>query len=118
MQHEKLERAAAPRRGGRLAVRAHHPAQDQTQVVRGIDRDEDVDRLVRRGGADLQATRRERHGESSYAHVLLKFLFLTDTMRPDKTSERTQECIFFLAWSKEQKRVFHQRTLALAQTAL
>jgi len=65
VQHEKLERAAAPRRGGRLAVRAHHPAQDQTQVVRGIDRNEDVDRLVRRGGADLQATRRERHGESS-----------------------------------------------------
>ena len=84
MQHEKLERAAAPRRGGRLAVRAHHPAQDQTQVVRGIDRDEDVDRLVRRGGADLQATRRERHGESSYAHVLLAFLFLTD----DKTTAR------------------------------
>ena len=45
-----------------------------------VDRDEDVDRLVRRGGADLQATRRERHGESSYAHVLLAFLFLTDAI--------------------------------------
>ena len=105
----------SPSRGGRTSCRRPGtrggPRPSSGRRARrgfsGAFRSEDGRSRAASTWGDLQATRRERHGESSYAHVLLAFLFLTDeAIRLRQDYRAPHVCYFFFSVVKRAKTGF------------